>query len=61
MTAQRKAMLHALVGAVGFTVIAVMSWLAGDPRNPWYLAIAGGGILFAIGITIHRYRAGHFG
>lgn len=60
MTAQRKAILHALVGAVGFTGIAVMSWLAADPHNPWYLAIAGGGILFAIGITIHRYRAGHF-
>jgi hypothetical protein len=54
-------MLHVLVGAVGFTGIAVMSWLAADPPNPWYLAIAGGGILFAIGITIHRYRAGHFG
>ena len=60
MTAQRKATLHALVGAIVFTGIAVTTWLVADPPNPWYLAIAGGGILFAIGITIHRYRLGHF-
>ena len=52
--------LRYLVLIVGISIITITYWLAADPPNPWVLAIAGGGILVGVGITIAKTRAGHF-
>ena len=49
-----------LVIVIAIAAITVSYWLAADPPNPWFLAIAAAGILVSVGITIAKRRAGHF-
>ena len=45
---------------IGIAAITGSYWLAADPPNPWFLAIAAAGLMVSIGITIAKKRAGHF-
>lgn len=49
-----------LVIVIGIAAITGSYWLAADPPNPWFLAIAAAGLLVSIGITVAKTRAGHF-
>jgi hypothetical protein len=48
--------------AIVIAIVAITGsyWLAADPPNPWFLAIAAAGLMVSIGITIAKKRAGHF-
>jgi 4-amino-4-deoxy-L-arabinose transferase-like glycosyltransferase len=48
-----------IVIAIGIATITASYWLAADPPNPWFLAIAAAALLVSIGITIAKQRAGH--
>ena len=49
-----------IVILIGIAAIAGSYWLAADPPNPWFLAIAAAGLLVSIGITVFKNRRGHF-
>lgn len=49
-----------IVIVIAIAAITGSYWLAADPPNPWFLAIAAAGLLVSIGITIAKTRAGHF-
>lgn len=49
-----------IVIVIAIATITGSYWLAADPPNPWFLAIAAAGLLVSIGITIAKTRAGHF-
>ena len=53
-----KASTNYIVIAVAFIAITLSYWLAADPPSPWIFAITGAGVLFSVGITLYRKRAG---
>ena len=57
----KKLKLQYIVMFVAFAILAAMTWFALEPpRNPWFLATIGAGLLFGIVTTIYRARKGHF-
>ena len=49
-----------IVIVIGIAAITGSYWVAADPPNPWFLAVAAAGLLVSIGITVFKNRRGHF-